>query len=49
MRRNDPLAERDAGLGRLMLRGVDVLMLADGSAPVSWFEPTAKGGKVKVR
>ena len=28
---------------------VDVLMLADGSALVSWLERTAKGGEVKVR
>ena len=28
---------------------VDVLMLADGSALVSWLERTAKGGDVKVR
>lgn len=28
---------------------VDVLMLADGSAIVSWLERTAKGGEVKVR
>lgn len=28
---------------------VDVLMLADGSALVSWIERTAKGGEVRVR
>ncbi|MFY9572527.1 MAG: hypothetical protein WAV20_14095, partial [Blastocatellia bacterium] len=28
---------------------VDVLMLTDGSAMVSWLERTAKGGEVKVR
>jgi hypothetical protein len=28
---------------------VDILMLADGSALVSWLERTAKGGEVKVR